>query len=139
MASPEFTFKKGEIAMELLEGGNAIPLKEKSSEKVEVPSSKQESDGSSTQTPGILSGSALGITAPEYPESSRRNGEEGEVIVAFELDSEQKLVSAKVEKSSSFEDIDNSALKAVESHYNASTSSTAASLKRVRFVFRLAK
>ncbi len=135
----EFAFKKGEIAMELLETkskksiysskteGFSEVLKDKAENKTALPIS------------GIVSGSALGLVAPEYPESSRMKGEEGEVIVAFDLDENEKLVASSIEKTSGFPALDKSALKAVESHYASAPSSLAILQKRVRFLFQLNK
>lgn len=126
--APELAFKKGEIAMELL------PVGGKGEGLLTHPPSKAQ-----TPSPGISSGSDLGLTAPTYPYSSQRNGEEGEVIIHFVLNEAKELVSSEVEQSTGFEALDGAALSAIRAHYTSGKSGPADKIFRVKFKFGLKK
>lgn len=50
---------------------------------------------------------------PEYPDPAQVNGEQGNVVLKVEITSRGKVQNVKVDQSSGFEDLDNSAIAAV--------------------------
>lgn len=55
----------------------------------------------------------LNNTAPDYPQLSRRLGEEGQVMVRAQVSADGKVFSVELKQSSGFERLDEAALKAV--------------------------
>lgn len=62
---------------------------------------------------GELSVACPQRTAPSYPPTSRRLGEEGTVVLRVELDEQGKVCAARVSSSSGFARLDTAALEAV--------------------------
>lgn len=62
---------------------------------------------------GELSVSCPQRTAPNYPPTSRRLGEEGTVVLRVELDEQGKVCAARVSSSSGFARLDDAALTAM--------------------------
>ena len=135
----DLSFRKGEIAMELLEQKVETGIQKSTTSDGAIVNGSDAHKSKSSAPAGIQSGSSLGIIAPEYPETSRLRGEEGEVIVAFTLDSEGKLVTKNIVLTSGYEAMDRSAVLAIESHYESSQSNKIENEYKVRFKFKLSK
>ncbi len=61
-------------------------------------------------------------TQPDYPAMSRRQNEQGRVVLRVELDETGRITSARVNESSGFKRLDEAGLEAVKSwHCNAAT------------------
>ena len=60
------------------------------------------------RTPAVLSVTECG--KPEYPKNSARNEEEGTVLIAFLVGADNKVINAKIERSSGFRELDKAAV-----------------------------
>lgn len=60
------------------------------------------------RTPAVLNVTECG--KPDYPKNSARNEEEGTVIIKFTVGADSKVVSAQIERSSGFRDLDKAAV-----------------------------
>ncbi len=77
---------------------------------------------------------------PEYPESSRRRGEQGEVLVEMRIDAKGLVEQARIVQSSGFPKLDEAALRAVKSaQFNPAKSQgdSVASTARLKLQFEI--
>lgn len=77
---------------------------------------------------------------PKYPEESRRRGEEGDVLVEFEIDESGRVTAARVAGTSGHPALDEAALRAArKARFNPAKSGRAAvpSTARLKLEFRL--
>lgn len=96
------------------------PEKTKSSSDEEKTGSNNPGQGSGPTHPGTANGTTsakpdyLRNPAPEYPEESRNNHEEGGVILLVEVSETGTAISVSLHKSSGFKRLDDSAIRSVK-------------------------
>jgi TonB family protein len=87
-----------------------------STKKIPIYSVKQSSDASAQSdlfTPPIAQKGERNHPPPPYPKISRRVGEQGKVVLAVEIDIDGSVAQAMIKRSSGYERLDQSALKAI--------------------------
>lgn len=96
---------------------NAIDKQKRAEQKKSVPqeakSAKKGADALGAETENIIAGYANYVPKPIYPITSRRNKEEGSVIIKINLDEKGKPLKWEIASSSNYKNLDKEAMAVI--------------------------